>query len=274
MAGIVQDITESKRAEEQLQQTAAEIEATNAVLRQSRRAALNLMDDAISARKQTEQTLAALRQSREDLDRAQEVGQIGSWRLDVHRNVLTWSDENHRIFGVPKVAPLTYESFLAIVHPDDRQYVDTQWQACLRGEPYDIEHRLVDGGQVKWVREKAYLEFDAAGQLIGGFGITQDISDCKQAEEEIRSLSLFPEQNPNPVLRIARDGVILYANSASELLLTIWNVRRGERVPPDWRQRVTASLASGNVEETEIASNGRLYSCFLTPVCDQGYVNL
>jgi len=41
---------------------------------------------------------AALRQSREDLDRAQEVGQIGSWRLDVRRNVLTWSDENHRIF--------------------------------------------------------------------------------------------------------------------------------------------------------------------------------
>ena len=130
---------------------------------------------------------AALRQIREDLDRAQEVGQIGSWRLDTRENVLTWSDENHRIFGVPKGTPLTYESFMEAVHPDDRQYVDTQWQAGLRGEPYDIEHRLVVGGQVKWVREKAYLEFDEAGGLLGGFGITQDLSLRKQAEEQIKT---------------------------------------------------------------------------------------
>ena len=137
----------------------------------------------ITERKQAEE---ALRQSREDLDRAQEVGQIGSWRLDVRRNVLTWSDENHRIFGVPKGTPLTYETFLGIVHPDDRQYVDTQWNAGLRGEPYDIEHRIAVDGQVKWVREKAYLEFDHAGELLGGFGITQDITDRKRIEEELR----------------------------------------------------------------------------------------
>jgi len=94
----------------------------------------------------------------------------------VRRNVLTWSSENHRIFGVPDGMSLSYESFLGIVHPDDRQYVDKQWNAGLRGEPYDIEHRLLVDGQVKWVREKAYLEFDDAGGLLGGFGITQDIS--------------------------------------------------------------------------------------------------
>ena len=136
----------------------------------------------------TERKLAeeALQQSRNDLDRAQEVGKIGWWRLDVRRNVLTWSDENHRIFGVPKGTPLTYDSFLSIVHPDDRADVDAKWQAGLRGEPYDIEHRIVSGDEVKWVREKAYLEFDAAGALLGGFGITQDITERKQAEEALR----------------------------------------------------------------------------------------
>jgi PAS domain S-box-containing protein len=137
----------------------------------------------ITARKYAEEEL---RQSREDLDRAQEVAQIGSWRLDVRRNVLTWSDENHRIFGVPKGTPMTYQTFLGIVHPDDRQYVDTQWQAGLRGAPYDIEHRIVVNGQVKWVREKAYLEFDSEGKLLGGFGISQDITDRKAAEKELR----------------------------------------------------------------------------------------
>lgn len=136
----------------------------------------------ITERKQTEE---ALRQNREDLARAQQVGQIGSWRLDVHRNILTWSDENHRIFGVEKGTPLTYESFLKIIHPDDRQYVDAQWQSALHGEPYDIEHRLLVDGQVKWVREKAYLGFDAEGGLLSGFGITQDITERKQAEKAL-----------------------------------------------------------------------------------------
>jgi len=60
------------------------------------------------------------------------------------------------------------------------------WSAALRGEPYDIEHRIVVHGQVKWVREKAYLELDEAGGLRGGFGITQDITDRKLAEQQLR----------------------------------------------------------------------------------------
>ena len=106
---------------------------------------------------------AALWENRQDLDYAQAVGQIGSWRLNVQRNELRWSDENHRIFGIPKGTPLTYETFLSTVHPDDREYVDRMWQAGLRGEPYDIEHRLMVAGEVKWVREKAVLEFTKKG---------------------------------------------------------------------------------------------------------------
>ncbi|HSQ08756.1 MAG TPA: PAS domain S-box protein, partial [Chromatiaceae bacterium] len=128
----------------------------------------------------------ALRDSQADLNRAQAVGRIGSWRLDVRRNELTWSAENHRIFGIPQGTPLTYETFLATIHPDDRAYVDRKWQAGLRGEPYDIQHRLVVDGRVIWVRERATLEFDPDGSLVGGFGTTQDITELKAAEERLR----------------------------------------------------------------------------------------
>lgn len=125
---------------------------------------------------------AALWESRQDLDHAQAVGQTGSWRLNVQRNELCWSDENHRIFGIPKGTSMTYETFLAIVHPKDREYVDRMWQRGLSGESYDIEHRLVVAGKVKWVRERAILEFNRKGILLGGFGTTQDITDRKRNE--------------------------------------------------------------------------------------------
>jgi PAS domain S-box-containing protein len=136
----------------------------------------------ITERKRAEQVM---RNSQQDLNRAQAVAQTGSWRMDVRHNKLLWSDENHRIFGIPKGTALTYEAFLAVVHPDDREYVDQKWNAALRGEPYDVVHRIVVGDAVKWVREKVELEFDEQGLLLGGFGTTQDITLLKQADEEL-----------------------------------------------------------------------------------------
>lgn len=127
----------------------------------------------------------ALRASEDDLNRAQTVGNIGSWRLDVQRNELTWSSEAHRIFGVAEGTHLSYETFLDRVHPDDRDYVDHMWQAALAGKPYDIEHRLLVDGRIVWVREKAELEFDSEGHVLGGFGITQDITRRRHVEEQL-----------------------------------------------------------------------------------------
>jgi PAS domain S-box-containing protein len=137
----------------------------------------------ITRRKQAEE---ALSERERDLNRAQAVAHTGSWRLDVRQNMLLWSKETHRIFGIPKETPLTYEAFLASVYPGDRQTVDQSWQAALHGEPYDIEHRIVVEGKIKWVREKAELEFDKQGSLQGGFGTVQDITERKQMEEELR----------------------------------------------------------------------------------------
>ncbi len=159
---------------------------------------------------------ADLRRTREDLDRAQEVGQIGWWRLDTQRNVLSWSDESYRIFGVPRGSPQSYDSFLGIVHPDDRDYVDTRWKAGLRGEPYDIEHRIVADGRVKWVREKAYLELSPDGTLLGGFGISQDITDRRQAEDALRR----SEERWNAAIENFGEGAII-ATEAEQVIY--WN---------------------------------------------------
>ena len=130
----------------------------------------------ITKRKQVEE---ALRESQRDLNRAQAVAHVGSWRMDVCNNILEWSDENFRIFGVLKGTLLTYQSFLDVVHPEDRDFVDAAWKGALTGMPYDIEHRIIVGDKVKWVREVAELEFDEHGTLLGAFGTTEDITDIK-----------------------------------------------------------------------------------------------
>lgn len=85
---------------------------------------------------------------------------------------------------------MTYETFLSGVHPQDREYVDRKWAAALRGEPYDIEHRIIVGDKVKWVRERAELEFDSNGELKGGFGTVQDITERKLIENAPHSTAL------------------------------------------------------------------------------------
>lgn len=137
----------------------------------------------ITDRKRAEEVL---RQNRRDLNHAQSVGNIGSWRLDVKKNELFWSDENYRIFGIPKGTALTYETFLSAIHPDDREYVNARWKAALTDGEYDIEHRIIVDGKTKWVREKANLERNDKGELISGFGITQDITHRKLMQEKLR----------------------------------------------------------------------------------------
>lgn len=130
--------------------------------------------------------VSALREREATLSQAQAQAQLGSWWLDIPTNSLTWSDECYRIFGIPPGTPLTYEAFLACVHPDDRDHVDTMWRAAAHGKPYDIQHRLLNNGQVRWVRERAELEFHPDGTLWRGVGTTQDITELKHKEEELQ----------------------------------------------------------------------------------------
>jgi len=178
----------------------------------------------ITNRKQVEQ---ALRENEQDLNRAQAVAHTGSWRLDVRRNQLLWSDETHRIFGIPRGTPMTYEAFLSSVHPDDREYVDRKWAATLRGEPYDIEHRIIMDDEVKWVRERAELEFDSKGELKGGFGTVQDITERKRIENELRVKDFAVTSAASGIAIADLDGIVTYVNLAC---LSMWDYEQEEEM--------------------------------------------
>ncbi|MEJ2097580.1 MAG: sigma 54-interacting transcriptional regulator [Deltaproteobacteria bacterium] len=127
---------------------------------------------------------AALRKSTNILKKTEEAAHIGTWQLDIKNKEYTWSEESYRIFGIEKGRSLTYDLFLSRIHPDDRSMVDAAWQAALKKAPYDIDHRIIVDGKIRWIRERAtvyYNQFDEPDEAIG---VAYDITDRKVAEEE------------------------------------------------------------------------------------------
>ncbi len=157
-----------------------------------------------------------------NLCRVQALARLGTWHLDAQRNELRWSDENYKIFGVPKGTPLKFEAFLATVQPDDRETVDRSWQAGPHGGFYELERRIVVGDATKWVRERAELEFDPQGRLVGGVGTTLDITDLKRAEQELlesrAQLASVIESAMDAVIAADAQQLIVVFNAAAEAM--------------------------------------------------------
>lgn len=152
----------------------------------------------VEERRRVETTL----KSRESaLEKAQAVGRIGSWRLFWPQGELEWSSETYRIFGVRPDSALNLDAFMAIIHPDDLALFKQRWLNALEGEVYDLEHRIVVGKQIKWVRERADFQWNADRTQCECLGTVQDITDSKikeiellRSRELIRKLAAHNEQ--------------------------------------------------------------------------------
>jgi PAS domain S-box-containing protein len=139
---------------------------------------------------QFKQIETELNEKRAHLAEAQALGNMGSWLFDLDSNKLTWSDEVYRIFAMAIGTPLNYDNFLAHIHPDDRAYVDGKWTAAVQGGGYDIQHRILVDGKVKWIRERALLEFGSDGRLLRAVGTAQDITELKLVESDLEASRL------------------------------------------------------------------------------------
>ncbi|MBN1346598.1 MAG: PAS domain S-box protein [Phycisphaerae bacterium] len=115
---------------------------------------------------------------------------------------------------------------------------------------------------------------DSQGRIIGAVETGMNITQRRQAERQIEELARFPSENPNPVLRVDKDGLITYANEASKPLLETWRCDVGRPVPADVRLLVTGSLKVGARREAEIRCGDRVLAVAFAPIVDSGWVNV
>ena len=158
-----------------------------------------------------------LQKNKSSLEEAQRIAQIGSWDLDLLNNVLAWSDEIYRLFGLkPQEFDATYEAFIEMVHPDDREAVNTAYMASLKNKtPYNIVHRLLlKDGSLKYVSEWGETFYDASGHPVRSIGTVQDITLQKQAEDKLRHSAVIIENMADAVTITNKDNLILDINRA------------------------------------------------------------
>ena len=167
-----------------------------AAVSERRRATGALVDARVDLERRVEQRTAALTAANIALQRreaqlveAQAITHIGNWEWDVASNVVTWSNEMYRIYGlVPGEAKVSYDEFMARVHPDDRATVDAGVREAARaGTTFEFEHRIVrPDGEVRCVYARGRATVGAAGQTVRMTGTGQDITARKEAEARLR----------------------------------------------------------------------------------------
>jgi PAS domain S-box-containing protein len=136
----------------------------------------------------------------------------------------------------------------------------------------EFKMRHKDGHWVD-ILSRANAVFDDQGKGVRVVGTHLDISERKRVEEEIKGLAKFPSENPNPVLRVRKNGLIIYANQGSMPLLHAWGCQETQSLPEDKHKFILDVLSAGSNKTTEVVCVDRILSLTFTPVKDADYVN-
>ena len=128
--------------------------------------------------------------------KAEKLSKVGFWYLELPTDKLYWSAEIFKIFDMDsKSFKPSYESFLNVIHPDDREIVSNAYTKSLENKnAYEIKHRLLmNDGSIKWVKEECETEFDKNGNPLISIGIVTDISKEMEYLQKIELQSYIDE---------------------------------------------------------------------------------
>ena len=149
---------------------------------------------------------------------------VGTWDLDLSTRELEWSDTTRSLFGIARDTPVTYELFLSLLEPKDR---DPTEQAIKRtaevGGNFDVSFRVGrTPGSGHWIRVRGGLVKDEAGASRHLSGIVLDIDEEKLLEEALRMrenhLRSILDTVPDAMIVIDGNGIMQFFSTAAERL--------------------------------------------------------
>jgi PAS domain S-box-containing protein len=170
----------------------------------------------ITERKKVEEEL---KKATKKLHHAQEFSKVGYWEAKLTCDEYIWSNELFHIFGYkPQEFKPSFERFLSMVHPDDRNLViNASLNISHKSKVSEIDFRVIRADKkVIWVYEKIIYEYDDKGKLVEKYGITQDITERKIKEARLREsenkYKELVENVPVGIITFDTAGNITFAN--------------------------------------------------------------
>src|SRR5260221_1190691 len=217
-----------------------------------------------------------MRESENQLSVAAQIAKLGYWEYDILNKLFTFNDQFYFIFkttaekvGSYTMSPERYTELF--VYPYDRAIVDIETAKAIESKDPDfnrqLEHRIVyANGEVGFMSVHFYILKDKAGHTIKTFGINQDITDRKKAEEDLRRsnnrFELITSTTNDAVWEWNLETGELWANEMHQHLygltpsdpvptLEMWT----ERIHPDDRQVILKR------QEESLASDKNVFIC-------------
>jgi PAS domain S-box-containing protein len=228
-------------------------------------------------RKRSEQ---ALTESEKRFHRLFEDDLTGDFLCTPEGQILLCNPAFARMFGFSSPDEATGTSFLDLcVDLSERESMleslKQQGKICR----YEAWRKRRDGEPI-YVVENIVGHFSDRGELFEMQGYIFDDTERKKAEIELQEahdravwLGRFPEENPNPVLRVSAEGVVLYCNPATAKAPG-WECDTGQIVQKELFPLLQQAVAEGREVQEEVKLDGRIYLTSIVPIQEEGYVNV
>jgi len=185
-----------------------------------------IIDDITDRKKQEVERM----QREKDLLTSQKIAHLGTWRLNIQTNEVTWSEELYHMYGFdPKLPPPPYTEHMKL-------FTKPSWDKLSKalaktrhiGTPYELELQMINhDGSLGWMWVKGEAERDENGDIVSISGAAQDITERKRLEEELNEshqkfIAIF-EKSPVAIEFYDAQGFHSYANEAANELFGVIN---------------------------------------------------
>lgn len=139
----------------------------------------------------------------------EDLVRVGTWGFDFLTGEACWSTVMRQLGGIsPTAPPPDLDEYVALVAPEDRERVERELTAFFNGgKRFESEHRLLVDGQVRVLKARGLVDYDEAGFPYRAWGATQDITDLRNAEDDLAA-----ERNMSRALLAALADGYVYAS--------------------------------------------------------------
>jgi PAS domain S-box-containing protein len=158
------------------------------------------------------------------LEKTNKIAKVSTWEIDMERGVTIWDDIANDIFDLPRGTRPDKATIINYYEPESRNKLLAAIEVLAStGKPYDLDLEVISAkGNQKWLRIIGEAEF-AEGRCVKRYGMIEDITDRKLAEEALHKVNeeLNAIFNTGPIAIIGTDknGIITHFNRGAELML-------------------------------------------------------